>query len=364
MKSIVNFVKLLVALLIISNVIFIIYMFDTFKYFKRHATDDKKIDATSSSYSTKYPRSMSAIKLENIQSAQSNLQNGKNIFFIDSMRMRIPYANSLGVRQLCSIESAARSNPHLNVNVILITPKESYDLQMKSQLAAVLSYSNVNFLSLNPVEFALETPYEIFMEKDELSKSVRPIEHSSDIFRLLLLWRYGGTYLDLDFIVTAQLDKINNYACDDGEGSIVANGLINLDQKFGKKFAKTLMNEQMKNWNGSLWGHNGPLLLTRVLSNLCNTTNIDKMVALGNCDGFHVLKKSICYPIPHSFHKYFFTEQHTDQLLRRITDETISVHFWNGLTKDFLVQIHKKSPFMILAKKFCPRVIAATEFDF
>lgn len=361
MKNIFNFVKLLIALLILSNVFFIIYILDTFNFFKFYA-DYKKIDT--SSFTTKYPRTINAIKLENIQSAQSNLENGNNIFFIDSMRMKIPYANSLGVRQLCSIESAARSNPHLNVNVILITPKESYDLQMKSQLFAVLSYANVNFLSLDPVEFALGTPYEIFMKKDELQNSFRPIEHSSDIFRLLLLWKYGGTYLDLDFIVTSQLDKINNYACDDGEGSIVANGLINLDQKFGKKFAKTLIDEQIKNWNGSLWGHNGPLLLTRVLSDLCETTKIDEMVEKGNCDEFHVLKKNVCYPIPHSFHKHFFKEKNTYILMRRITNETITVHYWNSLSKDLPVEINKKSTFMELAKKYCPRVLAATEYDF
>lgn len=338
-------------------------MFGTLKFFKRY-TDGKQIDTTLSSNSTKNPHSMSAIKLERIQSVHTKLENTKNIFFIDSMRMKLPYANSLGVRQLCSIESAARSNTHLNVNVILLTPKEPYVLEMKSQLFAVLSYSNVNFLSLEPVEFALDTPYEKFMEKDELSKSFRPIEHSSDIFRLLLLWKYGGTYLDLDFIVTSQLDKISNYACDDGEGSIVANGLINLDQKFGKKFARTLMDEQIKNWNGSLWGHNGPLLLTRVLYNLCNTTDIDEMVAKRNCNEFHVLKKTICYPIPHGYYKKFFNEQLTDLLLRRITNETIAVHYWNSLSKDLPVHIDKRSAFLELAKKFCPRVLAATQFDF
>lgn len=61
--------------------------------------------------------------------------------------------------------------------------------------------------------------------------------HTSDVLRYLTLWKYGGTYLDLDVVVRKPLDSIPaNYA---GAESVnfVAVGIINFDQSFGHQLA-------------------------------------------------------------------------------------------------------------------------------
>jgi lactosylceramide 4-alpha-galactosyltransferase len=46
-----------------------------------------------------------------------------------------------------------------------------------------------------------KTPLEKWDFGAAMASSSWPTEHSSDILRLLTLWKYGGTYLDLDVII-------------------------------------------------------------------------------------------------------------------------------------------------------------------
>jgi mannosyltransferase OCH1-like enzyme len=34
-----------------------------------------------------------------------------------------------------------------------------------------------------------------------IKSSSTPVEHASDVLRFLSLWKYGGTYLDMDFVI-------------------------------------------------------------------------------------------------------------------------------------------------------------------
>lgn len=70
---------------------------------------------------------------------------------------------------------------------------------------------------------------EDFFIRDELSNSSYPIEHTSDILRILTLYEFGGLYLDLDEINLASIDKIEtdemikmkNYACVESKDVVV-----------------------------------------------------------------------------------------------------------------------------------------------
>nr|CAD7411140.1 unnamed protein product [Timema cristinae] len=53
------------------------------------------------------------------------------------------------------------------------------------------------------IEHYLEgTPLEDWYKEGALKKSRWPMSHSSDVLRFITLWKYGGTYLDLDVVVT------------------------------------------------------------------------------------------------------------------------------------------------------------------
>lgn len=89
------------------------------------------------------------------------------------------------------------------------------------------------------MEFSIGTPLEQFMALDKLSKSSYPIEHTADILRILVLYKYGGVYLDLDVfsIFPLRLIDRNNFACLQLTNDL-ANGMIRLDLKEGRKYSK------------------------------------------------------------------------------------------------------------------------------
>jgi lactosylceramide 4-alpha-galactosyltransferase len=68
------------------------------------------------------------------------------------------------------------------------------------------------------------------------------VAHLSDVLRLLTLWKYGGTYLDLDVIVQKQLDSIpENYVGMEFANS-VCNCVINVDKNgTGHKLMEELL---------------------------------------------------------------------------------------------------------------------------
>lgn len=102
---------------------------------------------------------------------------------------------------------------------------------------SILSYKNVHLNYLNITQYAEKTPLEEWIKNGDLFRSSYMNSHTSDVLRYLTLWKYGGTYLDLDVVVRKPLDSIPaNYA---GAESVnfVAVGIINLDQSFGHQLA-------------------------------------------------------------------------------------------------------------------------------
>ena len=44
---------------------------------------------------------------------------------------------------------------------------------------------------------------------DKLNASLYKVEHTSDVLRCAILWRFGGTYLDTDMIVLREFPKVS-----------------------------------------------------------------------------------------------------------------------------------------------------------
>ena len=122
-------------------------------------------------------------------------------------------------------------NPELNVFLLYLSENGFPNATTTPIIDAILEYQNVQINYLNLTEYAKGTPMEEWVTKGDLSRSNYQISHTSDVLRFLTLWKYGGTYLDLDVVVLKPLDTIPpNYA---GEESVdfVGSALINLSQQ-------------------------------------------------------------------------------------------------------------------------------------
>jgi hypothetical protein len=108
---------------------------------------------------------------------------------------------SLHKRQACVIESAAKMNPEYKVYLLYscqINGKLEYSSEHVRQIFA---YPNVKLWRLDMTKYFLKTPLEKWNFVAAMASSAWPKEHSSDVLRLLTLWKYGGTYLDLDVVI-------------------------------------------------------------------------------------------------------------------------------------------------------------------
>uniref|UniRef100_A0A182SSX3 Alpha 1,4-glycosyltransferase domain-containing protein n=1 Tax=Anopheles maculatus TaxID=74869 RepID=A0A182SSX3_9DIPT len=205
------------------------------------------------------------------QSTPQPTDDGRNIFFHETSCSKDGDVR-LNARQACAIESAARANPGWNVYVLFAAPVGFRNRTTQPILDALLEYRNVHLRYTNLTTYANETPLEEWMESGEIYRSLYLNSHLSDVMRYLTLYKYGGTYLDLDVIVQQSFEKLEpNYA---GAESVrwVAAGVINFEPKgYGHELADMCVRYLLANFNGRQWGNNGPGVITGVLQKYCHT---------------------------------------------------------------------------------------------
>lgn len=101
--------------------------------------------------------------------------------------------------------------------------------QWDEKYRLLLEYPNINFRVVRLEELYKDTVFEQWPHKDEVF-TTRRFEKSSDLARLLMLYRYGGTYIDSDFIVFRNLSELGtNWMGLERETSI-NNAIINLSR--------------------------------------------------------------------------------------------------------------------------------------
>jgi lactosylceramide 4-alpha-galactosyltransferase len=178
----------------------------------------------------------------------------------------------------------------------------------------------------------------------------------------LSLWKYSGTYLDLDIVMLKPLDTLQpNYAGAESN-NFVAAGIINLENDSGHEIADLCVKDLLKNFDGNDWGNNGPGVITRVLQQICNTKNVMKMISTPNqCKNFKVLPIESCYAIRWPEHIKFFKEEFLNETMERL-NESIIAHVWNKHSAATPLKMDANVAYIQLAKKFCPKVAAESEF--
>lgn len=121
-----------------------------------------------------------------------------SIFFLETS-CNHNHGINLNLRQSCAIESAAKLNPNLKIFVLFVAPTFiNYESRVLNSLS---QYSNVNLRFINFIKYADNTPLQNFVTSNTIFTSNWPVSHTSDLLRFLTLWKFGGTYLDLDVVL-------------------------------------------------------------------------------------------------------------------------------------------------------------------
>lgn len=116
---------------------------------------------------------------------------------------------------------------------MFLTKMKEARLKRTTLVKMIQKHKNIHLKYLDAYQFSKNTPLETWIRSNKLSKSKFVISHTSDVLRLLTLWKYGGTYLDLDVIVIKNLNS-TNYACPESQ-NIVNGAIFSLDKQRGKE---------------------------------------------------------------------------------------------------------------------------------
>ena len=162
---------------------------------------------------------------------------------------------------LCTMESLARHMPTWCIVLYVINYNE--DKASNQQNRILQTYNNTRIIKLDPHEAVMDTPFEgMFKTKRFLKAGEKHLfyAHYSDILRVVLLYKYGGIYVDLDIIAMRSLDLAPQYLVRTGHGG-VANGMM--------KFRKTSF--MLLRYVANVWTDYAPEHYSRLFYVLCET---------------------------------------------------------------------------------------------
>lgn len=202
------------------------------------------------------------ILLDDISHSEKKPQPGKSIFFHETScardglitlnarykcklyAIRIIIFNHFplyGCRQACAIESAAKLNAAWDVFLLFASPVGIYNGTDTTNpiVEALQTYPNIHMRNVNLWTYAHGTPIADWLTDGQLFKSKYLNSHTSDFLRYLSLYKWGGTYLDLDVVVQKPFDSVApNYAGAESD-DFVAAGVLNFEHDgFGHDFAE------------------------------------------------------------------------------------------------------------------------------
>ena len=100
----------------------------------------------------------------------------------------------------------------------------------------------------------------------------------SDLYRLLILWKIGGVYIDTDMVVMKPFKDLDRAVGFQDPDRGVINCAIMVFRRPRSPYIWRCMAEVSAHYDGEHWGANGPMVLTRVWQHWANHTERDAAV--------------------------------------------------------------------------------------
>ncbi|CAL5388635.1 unnamed protein product [Camellia sinensis] len=202
-------------------------------------------------------------------------------------------AKSFGPREFLALESLFKANPRGCLLILSRTMDSAFGFRILKPLLEL----GFRVLAVRPNLSSLfkNTPAESWFDDIKTGNKdpgeIPLAQNLSNLIRLAVLYKYGGVYLDTDFIVLRNFSVLRNSLgaqSVDGSGkwTRLNNAVLVFDKnhpilyKFMEEFATT--------FDGNKWGHNGPYLVSRV---------VEKMETEGPKCNFTVLPPMAFYPV-------------------------------------------------------------------
>ena len=234
---------------------------------------------------------------------------------------------------------------------------------------------NVRIKSLNPTHIFRHLPtMKQWYRKSRTWKKGFPLNNLSNALRLAIILKQGGTYLDTDMVVVKPLSEApsnavgieveveveveNNEENNETPSPKIhiskqINGVTNtttintaafINFEKNNPFVQKLVDRFVQEYNGELWGHNGPGLLTRTWQDYDQNTN-----------DLHLMSKKYLYPIGwHEIDQLFDPIHMHENIVRLVSGSSFAVHMWQSLLIGHIKYADENSVLSHLFKFACP----------
>ncbi|NWV81039.1 A4GAT galactosyltransferase, partial [Dasyornis broadbenti] len=329
----------------------LIFTFVSFAYIKFYwrTWEDPKSRGHPSSLSAGTSCAPSVPSSQNIAGGPS--PSPGNVFFVETSEQTNPsYLFS------CSVESAARTHPGSRVVVLMKgLAKGNASLPKHWAFSLLSGFPNVQIQPLDLTELFSGTPLKKWYLWPLRRWEPYFLAVLSDACRIVLMWKFGGIYLDTDFIVLKNLQNLTN-ALGLQDKDVLNGAFLSFNPKH--KFIELCMQDFVQNYNGWVWGHQGPGLLTRVFKKWSSIRTIRSM----SCKGVSALAPETVYPIPWQDWKKLF-EAVSALELQQLLKNTYAVHIWNKLSHGTKLEIPSQALLAQLYSHFCPATYAKMKQD-
>lgn len=248
---------------------------------------------------------------------------------------------SFGGRELFAIESLFKWHP----NGCLVIASHSLDSRegmgilrpfLENGFRVIAISPDFNYLLKNTVAEAWFD--RLVRGKVDLGK-VSFGQNLSNLLRLGLLHKFGGIYLDTDVIVLKSFTKLKNTIgaqtinLETKDWSRLNNAVMIFDK--GHPLLYKFIEEYALTFDGNKWGHNGPYLVSRVVSRVYERPGYN----------ITILPPMAFYPVDWSRIGGFFSgprnESHSKWLLAKlgqIHSQSYAVHLWNKQSRMLKVE--------------------------
>ncbi|XP_075720030.1 alpha-1,4-N-acetylglucosaminyltransferase-like [Rhinoderma darwinii] len=258
---------------------------------------------------------------------------------------------------LCAIESAARVYHDRPVVFFMKGLKEVDSDGEKRSLKyfpTLKSLDNIYILPLILDDTLNSTPFLPWYNKIIPEQEKYWIHNIADSCRLALMWKFGGIYMDTDIISIRPVPYQNFVAAEYPQSS--SNGVFGFSPRHN--FTWKCMERFVQDYNGEIWGHQGPYLFTHVLKQSCDLPVFKDLEDI-NCGNISFLNPQRFYPIAYGVWRQYY--EVWDKL--PTFNDSYAVHLWNYMN-------HKEHRTMVpgsntlvehLYKKHCPSTYGAIQ---
>lgn len=269
------------------------------------------------------------------------------------------YNKPISPTSLCGIES---------LHTTLINNPNSYIWVWMSNTSfwpiELSGNERIKVMHANFTALVKETPLETFYDRKGFDYGTYDIQNRANALRLAIVYKFGGMYIDADFVVINDPSSLG-YGIHFQDSGSLNNAAFSFKRE--SRVLKSLMQDFALKYNGNRWGHQGPQMFNRMFlhegfldKRFCYINKTTMKVICGlHQETINVWSYERISPLPWYAWPVLLKRANKGLIDEYKNNGTIMIHTWNKMSGKMEEQYCKKAGFKhsligLLRERYCP----------